>query len=117
MFGRLQIIIIGGIILLGALIGFYYSWRKGIEQEALLKYNQKQLEQTISDQAEFKRKVDIIQKEQDEILKNNKEAKAVFDGKIKAADDFLDAKETKVQDRPSSSILKNTINKLKDAPK
>lgn len=115
--GRIQLYIIAGVFVFGVLTTGYYQWRKGIEREALLEYNQKQLEQTIADQADFKRKMDVIQKEQDEILAKNKVDRQAFDDKMKSADSFLNSKETKTKDRPSSDILKKTIDKLKDAPK
>ena len=36
MFGRIQFIIIGAVLLFSVLSGLYYTWRKGIEREALL---------------------------------------------------------------------------------
>ena len=57
---RLAIIIVGSIILFGTLTGIYYSWRKGIEREALLEYNQKQLEQNLKDQEELRKKMEAV---------------------------------------------------------
>ena len=60
-------------MLFGVLSGIYYSWRKGIEREALLEYNQKQLEQFTKDQEDFRKKMENIKKEQDELRKKNEE--------------------------------------------
>ena len=114
---RLAIIIIGSIILLGTLSGIYYSWRKGIERAALDEYNQKQLEQYIKDQEEFRKKMEDIKTEQDELRKKNEEDKKEFDVKIDKARDYVNSEEAKKSDRPASVILKETIKKLKDATK
>ena len=114
---KLMIYIAIGFIAVSTLGGIYYSWRKGIEREALLEYNQKQLEQNIRDQAEFRKKMEDIRKQQDKIVADNDADKKLFNDMIKNADDFLDSKETKDADRPASQVLKLTIIKLKDASK
>ena len=115
MFGRLQLYIFIGIISFGALTAFYYQWRKGIEREALLEYNQAQLEQNIKDQEELKKKLADIDSKQKEIDAANYADKKVFKGKIDDINTEIDSKAT--IDRPSSDVLKKTVNKLKDAPK
>ena len=117
MFGRLQMIIIGGILLIGLLSGVYYSWRSSITRQALLEYNQKQLEQTIKDQEEFRLKMQAIQKNQEELIKKNREDKKEFDDKMANARSYLESDEAKKEDRSSSQVLKQTIKKLKEAPK
>lgn len=117
MFGRLQVIIVGGIILFGLLTGLYYNWRKGIEREALLEYNQKQIEQYQKDQEEFKAKMKKIEDDQIALIAKNNEDKKIFESKMNATSEFLNSNDAKKLDRPSSEILKKTIDKLKDAPK
>lgn len=117
MFGRIQFIIIGAVLLFSVLSGIYYSWRKGIEREALLEYNQKQLEQHQKDQEEFRKRMEEIARQQEEIAKKNDEEKKIFGDKMKAASDYLDSTDVKKNDREASPILKETVRKLKDAPK
>jgi hypothetical protein len=117
MFGRLQIIIVGSILLMGMLTGIYYGWRSSIQRAALLEYNQKQLEQTIKDQEEFRLKMQAIQKNQEELIKKNKEDRKVFDDKMTNARNYIESDEAKKEDRPASEVLKQTVKKLKDAPK
>ena len=76
MFGRIQLIIFGGILLMGALTGIYYSWRTGIEREALLEYNQKQLEQNLKDQQAMREKLDAMAAKQKEIEAANSDRKS-----------------------------------------
>lgn len=112
---RIYLYIVGGILAFSVLTGIYYSWRKGIEREALLEYNQKQIEQNIKDQEELKRKLTEIGQKQVEIEAANSADKKVFKGKIEEISSGIDSKET--VDRPASDVLKKTVNKLKDVVK
>lgn len=115
MFGRLQLYIIGGILLFGALTGIYYQWRKGIEREALLEYNQHQIEQNIADQKAMRDRLEAMDKKQKEIEAANAAEKKAFKGKMEEINTVIDSKET--VDRAASEVLKKTVTKLKDAPK
>ena len=103
MFGRIQLIIFGGILLMGALTGIYYSWRTGIEREALLEYNQKQLEQNLKDQQAMREKLDAMAAKQKEIEAANSADKKVFKDKMDAINTDIVA--TNTVDRPSSEVL------------
>jgi hypothetical protein len=111
---RIYIYAIIAVVVFGALTGTYYSWRKSIERQALLEFNQKQLEQTIADQAEFRRKMQEIAEKQEEILKKNDEERRAFEDKIKGAQTFIESEEARKSDRPASDLLKETIKRLKD---
>ena len=115
MFGRIQLIIIGGVLFMGALTGIYYSWRSGIEREALLEYNQKQLEQNIKDQQILKEKLAEMDKVQAEITAHNAADKGIFKGKMESINTEIES--NKSADRPASDVLKKTVSKLKDAVK
>jgi gas vesicle protein len=115
MFGRIPLIIYGVIILMGALTGIYYSWRSGIEREALLEYNQKQLEQNIKDQQILKQKIADMDKIQEEITAHNAADKKQFKDKLDNINTDID--NNKDGNKPASDILKKTVAKLKDAPK
>jgi hypothetical protein len=115
--GRIQLYIIGGIFLFGALTAFYYNWRTSIEREALMEYNQAQLEQNIKDQQALKEKLENIAKRQKEIEDNNSKDKKEFEGKIGDISTNLTKTETIKNDRPASSILKETVKRLQEVPK
>jgi hypothetical protein len=117
MFGRIQLIIIGGMLLLGALTGIYYSWRSSIEREALLEYNQKQLEQSIKDKEELKQKMDLIEIDQQAAIRKNEEDRKALEEQGQTMIDSLNTEEIKKSDRGSSFVLKETVAKLKDARK
>ena len=111
---RIYIYAIIGIAVFGTLTATYYSWRKSIERQALLEFNQKQLEQTVADQAEFRRKMQEIADKQEEIIKKNAEDRRAFEDKINAAQSFIESDEARKSDRPSSELLKETVKRLKD---
>lgn len=117
MFGSLQLYIIGGIMLFGALTGIYYSWRKGIEREALLEYNQQQLEQNVKDQEAMKQQLLDIDTKQKEVQAANDADKKALKDKLEAINTNLNSKETVATDRPASDVLKKTVGKLKDVVK
>ena len=117
MFGRLQLYIFIGILVFGSLTAGYYSWRKGIEREALLEYNQKQLEQTVKDNEDYQRKLKEIEDNQAVIIQKNEEDKRNFEAKMKDATEYLNNDDTKKIDRPASEVLKKTVTRLKDASK
>ena len=114
MFGRLQLYIFIGIFVFGALTAGYYSWRSGIEREALLEYNQHQLEQSLRDKEEMRKQLQLIELRQKEIQAENEAAKKVFKEDMNSIAADLDKKEVIETDRTSSQILKDTVNKLKD---
>ena len=113
--GRIQLYIIAGIFLFGALTAFYYNWRSGIEREALMEYNQAQLEQSIKDQKAMQDKLAAMDAKQKELEAANTADKGIFKGKMNDITTEIESKET--VDRPASDVLKKTVSKLKDAPK
>jgi hypothetical protein len=112
---KLTLYIAIGIIGFGTLTGLYYNWRKGIEREALLEYNQAQLEQNEKDQQAMKEKLAAMAKRQAEIEAENAADKKEFKNKMESITNDIESKET--IDRPASDVLKKTVTKLKDAPK
>ena len=117
MFGRIQLYIFGAIILFGVMSGFYYSWRRNIEREALLQYNQAQIEQNVKDQQAMREKLQAMEKKQQEIEAQNTADKETFKNKMESINKDIDSNNSKEKDKPSSDILKRTISQLKDAPK
>jgi hypothetical protein len=117
MFGRLQLYIFIGILVFGSLTAGYYSWRKGIEREALLEYNQKQIEQDAKDREIMRQQLEDIEKKKKEIEAENAASKKAFEDKINSISADLNSKETIAADKPSSQVLRDTVNKLKDVVK
>lgn len=112
---RIYIYAIVAFVVIGTLTATYYSWKKSIEQQALLEFNQKQLEQTMADQAEFRRRMQEITDKQEEIIKKTNEDRKAFEDKINGAQAFIESEEARKADRPASSLLKETVKRLKEA--
>ena len=112
---RLYLYIVGGILAFSVLTGIYYSWRKSIEREALLEYNQAQIEQNIKDQQAMREKLDAMAKKQKEIEDANAADKKNFKDKMDAIN--TDIVSTNTVDRPSSDVLRNTVKRLQEVPK
>ena len=117
MFGRLQLYIVIGIFAFGALTAGYYKWRAGIEREALLEYNQQQLEQSVKDKEKMQKQLQEIDEAKRVIEERNAADKKEFKNKIDSIAIELSSKQTIADDRPSSKVLKDTVNKLKDVVK
>ena len=113
MFGRLQLYIVAGIFIFGALSAGYYTWRKGIEREALLEYNQKQIEQDLKDKEALRQQLEDINAKKKEIEAENAEVKKKFKEQMDIIVVDINANEAK----PASKVLKDTVNKLKDVVK
>lgn len=117
MFSRIIIFTAVVFLSFGTIAGIYSSWRKGIEREALLEYNQHQLEENIKDQDILKNQLEAINNKQKEVEAANLAEKKALKDKLESINISLDTKEAIADDRPASNILKKTIGKLKDVVK
>jgi uncharacterized protein HemX len=114
MFGldKIGLYAIGALLAAGVIFGIYYSWKSNIEQRALLEYNQKQLEQSLKDAENLKKKLGDIEKQQAAIIKQTEDDRKAYEEKMKSVDDYLVSLEVRKSDRPASDVLKNTIKQL-----
>ena len=112
---KLYVYIAIGVIVFGSLTGIYYSWRKGIEREALLEYNQEQIEQNLKDQEAMRKRLEDIKKSQEEFIKKNAADKKEFNDKIGNITRGIDSEPS--SDRPASDVLKKTVDQLRKIPK
>jgi hypothetical protein len=90
----------------------YYQWKKNIEHEALLEFNQKQMEKNIKDQQEFSKKQQEIAQQQQEASAMLIQQNAQLTSKIKSIDGYLSSDAAKKGDRPSSDVIKKTIDMI-----
>jgi hypothetical protein len=97
------------------LTGLYFSWKSSVKREALYEFNTKQMEQVLEDRADLKRKLDEIADDQRKIIADQSEFKDNIDRKITNLQVFLKSDAAKKLDRPSSEILKRTIQDLKES--
>lgn len=112
LFGRVLSYVGIAIIASTILGGAYWGWKRQIEQQALLEYNQQQLEQIIKDQELFYQKMAVIEQKQQEILNDLDKKNREIAIKLKDLEKYLNSPEVKKLNRPASEIIKNTIRKL-----
>ena len=120
MFGLLSgskiiVFIIIGMTLIGSIFGIYYAWKRDIERQALMGFNQKQMEQSLKDQQEFLKNQEQISRAQQEAAKNLLEENQKINRQLGSVSTYLNSADAKKSDRPASDILKNTIEELKKA--
>jgi len=101
-----------GTLLIGTVSTTYYMWKKSIRQEALFMYNQKQLEQTIIDQEKFIKLQTIARINAERALKNLESQNQKLIEQLDSINEYLDSSEAKESDRPSSVVIKRTIEQL-----
>lgn len=104
---------LGKYILIGAAaLGLYFWWQNTIEQNALLRFNQSQMEEVVKNQKKVAEALSDIRQIQDQIIENEKQFKQNLDKKLSGINDFLNSEEAKKLDRPSSEILKRTVKEI-----
>jgi len=108
MLGRIQIYIFIAI----ALVGGYFYWKHQVEQQALMEYNQRQLEQALKDREEFQQKMSEIENKQRNVEENLAKQNDEVAQKLTNIDNYLLSPEVNKQDKQSSEVLKNTITEL-----
>lgn len=119
MFGlsRIPMYIAAFFLLSGLLTGIYYGWKHSIEQQALLEFNQKQLEQVIKDQQDFQNKMSAVENNQKTIVEDLTKQNEDINKQLADISTYLSSSDAKKNDRPSSIILKNTIYQLSGGKK
>ena len=112
---KIIVFIIRGMTLIGSIFGIYYAWKRDIERQALMGFNQKQMEQSLKDQQEFLKNQEQISRAQQEAAKNLLEENQKINRQLGSVSTYLNSADAKKSDRPASDILKNTIEELKKA--
>ena len=98
----------------GAVTGTYYIWKSSIERAALMEFNQKQLEQTLKDQEEFRRRQEALEEQQREATRALLEQNRDVQNRIQSIQGNLNSPATAASDRPASDILKRTVEQLRE---
>jgi len=96
-----------------AIISTYViMWKSGIRKQALLEFNNQQLQQTISDQELYITNMKLLNESQNAILDNIKKQNESMSKQLADIEDYLNSEEAKKNDRPASPIIKETIRRL-----
>lgn len=102
-----------GAIALATVTGIYFVWKHNVEQQALLRFNQQQLEQTVRDQKEFRRRQEAIEEHQRQSARELADENRRLRTRVQGIQDMLNSPETVAGDRPASDILKRTVEQLR----
>jgi peptidoglycan hydrolase CwlO-like protein len=96
-----------------AMIGItYVAWEAKIKQQALIEYNQTQIQQVIKDKAELEKKLNNVKNLADDVSKKLNDKVDALNNKTADLEAYLNSKETKSQDKPTSNIIKRTLEEL-----
>jgi hypothetical protein len=109
---KIVIYVFIAITLIGSGCGIYYAWKRDIERQALMDFNQKQMEQSLKDQQDFLEKQEKISKVQQEAARDLLEENQKISRKLESVSTYLGSTDAKRNDRPASDILKNTVEGL-----
>ena len=101
------------IFILAVLVSGLGYWKSQIEKQALMAYNQKQIEQVMKDQQEFQARMDDVAYKQKIIEKDLTAQNEQIGIQMKSLEDYLYSATTKALDKPAGIILKNTVSQLK----
>lgn len=100
----------GAVLAVAIATGTYYVWKRGVEQAALASYNQRQLEQSIRDQAEF-------MKRQEEVAEQGRRAAAELaeqgrrlQSRVNSIGQMIGQSQ---DDSPAADVVKRTIERLR----
>ena len=118
MFGLNKYIIYSiGILLLIATISTYIiTWKHNIRQQALLEFNQKQMELVIEEQKKFNQQTKDLKELSAQILTSVDQTNKELQKKIDSVNEYLNSPEVIKEDKASSEILQETLKRL-GAPK
>ena len=99
---------------LTAALTTYYVWKSSVERAALLEFNRAQLEKTVRDQEEFRRRQEALEEQQREATRALIEQNRDVQRRVQSIQGNLNSPEAAAADRPASDILKRTIEQLRE---
>jgi hypothetical protein len=109
---KLTLYLLTGLVSIAAVTTTYFVWKHNIEYQAKLEFNQRQLEQTAKEQAEFIQKQQEIADQQAAATRALAIQNEEISRRMSGIDRYLNASQS--QDRPSSEVLKRTIEMLQN---
>lgn len=110
---KIVVYLIFGMIVFGSIMTTYYVWKQGIKREALLEYNQRQLEQTLKDKEELLKTQEDLNRAREQTLRELEKENEKLSEQLDSISEYLDSADAKKSDRPSSLVIKRTIEQLK----
>jgi hypothetical protein len=111
---KIMMYMIVGLMIFGSVTTTYYVWKRSIKREALMEYNQRQLEQTIKDKEDLLKAQEDLNKSREQALKDLEVENQKLNDQLGTISDYLDSADAKKSDRPSSLVIRKTIEQLKE---
>jgi hypothetical protein len=108
--GKLGLYLVIALVISGALGGIYISWKRGIEHQAFLEFNQRQLEQTVREQEQFTRQQQAIAERQRALVQDMAQRNQTLQRRVDQTNRIINSA---AGDRPASDVLKQTIDQLR----
>ena len=108
--------VVGGIAVVLLLISLgtgLMVWKHSIQNQALLEFNNKQLEQVVADQKKFNDLMTSLNAVQKKISDDLASKNQALDEKLNGIEGYLTSAEAKKSDRDASEVLKKTIEELR----
>ena len=109
---KIYVYIFIGLLIVGSVTGTYVAWKRNIEHQALLDFNQKQIEQSARDQEEFNRRQRELTARQEEIARDLRNKTEDLNRQMRGIDAALNSVEARKSDRASSAVLQQTVEQL-----
>lgn len=110
---KLALYIFIGIALAGAAGTTYFVWKRNIEHQALVEFNQRQMEQAEKDRQDFEHRQAIIATQQAAIAAQLESQNQALSRRIGTVNQFLASPVAQASDRPASDVLKRTLDQLR----
>jgi hypothetical protein len=108
--GKLGLYLAIALVISGAIGGIYISWKRGIEHQAFLELNQRQLEQTVREQEQFTREQQAIAERQRALVQDMTQRNQTLQRRVDQTNRIINSA---AGDRPASDVLKQTIDQLR----
>jgi len=100
-------------VIISAITITYFTWKHSIEKQALLEFNNKQLEQTLKDQKIINDNLNKLNDDQKKIIDDLTTKNQQLINSLDNLNKYLNSDEAKKDDKKSSDILKKTIEELR----
>jgi Flp pilus assembly protein TadB len=106
--------LIGGAVIIAALIGAYFFWEGRIKKTERLENQNTELTQALKDIKDLQDKTDKLSTAQSEMLVELEKKNTAVITKQQTIRTYLDSPEAKKSDRESSEVLKETMRRMAD---
>lgn len=107
-------IVYAGLALIAIAVGFTYFkiWEANLKQQALLEFNNTQLEQVVAEQKKFNENLKALSAAQKVVLETMNKNNEELANRLQPLEEYLNSDEAVKESKGSSEVLKKTIRGL-----